>query len=115
MGPDRWKKIEEGYHSAREREESQRAAFLEEACASDDALRREVESLLACEGDPEQFLEKSALEVAARAYARSRVGSSGRNQPVVALTGKTVSHYQVLEQLDSGGNGVACLASARRL
>ena len=53
MTPDRWKKIEEVYHSAREREESQRAAFLEEACTGDDALRREVESLLAYEGEPE--------------------------------------------------------------
>ena len=53
MAPDPWKKIEEVYHSAREREESQRAAFLNEACAGDDALRREVESLLACEGEPE--------------------------------------------------------------
>ena len=62
MTPNQWEKIEELYHSAREREESQRAAFLNEACAGDDALRREVESLLACEGEPEQFLEKPALE-----------------------------------------------------
>jgi len=53
MTPDRWKKIEELYHTARECEESQRLAFLNEACAGDDALRREVESLLACEGEPE--------------------------------------------------------------
>src|SRR5258708_36122882 len=105
MGPDRWKKIEEGYHSAREREESQRVTFLNEACAGDDALRREVESLLAWEGEPEQFLEKPALEGAARAYAGSRVGSSGRSQTVVALTGKTVSHDEALENLGSGGTG----------
>ena len=46
MTPDRWKKIEEVYHSAREREGSQRIAFLIEACAGDEALRREIESLL---------------------------------------------------------------------
>ena len=47
MTPDRWQRIEELYHSAREREESQRVAFLNEACAGDEALRREIESLLA--------------------------------------------------------------------
>ena len=46
MAPDPWKKIEEVYHSAREREESQRAAFPNEACAGDEALPQEIESLL---------------------------------------------------------------------
>ena len=44
--PDRWQKIEELYHSAREKEESQRVAFLNEACAGDEALRQEIESLV---------------------------------------------------------------------
>ena len=47
MATDRWKKIEEVYHTAREREESQRVAFLNKACAGDEVLRQEIESLLA--------------------------------------------------------------------
>ena len=46
MNPERWRKIEEVYHAALERAESQRATFLEEACTGDPALRDEVESLL---------------------------------------------------------------------
>ena len=53
MTPDRWRKIEEIYHSALERGVNERVAFLNEVCAGDDALRREVESLLAYEGEPE--------------------------------------------------------------
>ena len=42
-----WQQIEKLYHSALEHEPRQRAAFLRQACAGDEALRREVESLLA--------------------------------------------------------------------
>ena len=76
MTPDRWQKIEELYHSAREREESDRVTFLKEACEGDEALRREVESLMACEREQEHFLDKPALEVAARAYAVNRRGQA---------------------------------------
>ena len=47
METERWRKIEELYHSALEREGSRRAAFVEQACGGDESLRREVESLLA--------------------------------------------------------------------
>jgi hypothetical protein len=47
--PDRWEKIEQLYHAALERDEAQRAGYLHEACGEDEALRREVESLLAQE------------------------------------------------------------------
>jgi Tol biopolymer transport system component len=46
-GPDRWERIEALYHDAAARDEGDRAAFLAAACAGDDELRRDVESLLA--------------------------------------------------------------------
>ena len=49
MEPKRWQKIEELYHAALGRGESERPAFLDQACGGDEALRREVESLLAYE------------------------------------------------------------------
>jgi len=39
---ERWKQVENIYHAALERETATRAAFLAEACAGDDELRREV-------------------------------------------------------------------------
>src|SRR5260370_14998415 len=47
MDRNRWEQIEQLFHSALEREESERAAFLLQACGGDNALREEVESLLA--------------------------------------------------------------------
>jgi len=44
--PERWEQIKDLFGLALEREPSQRAAFLQEAC-SDDEARAEVESLLA--------------------------------------------------------------------
>ncbi len=50
MTPGRRDQIESLYHRALEKKESQRDEFLREACAGDDALRREVESLLGRDG-----------------------------------------------------------------
>jgi uncharacterized RDD family membrane protein YckC len=73
MDPDRWKQVEELYHATLEREESVRLAFLEEACAGDEALRRRVESLLAHYAQASSsFLEEPALEIAAKALAGDR-------------------------------------------
>ena len=46
MSPDRWRQVESLYHSALDREEPARDAFLREACREDEELRREVQSLL---------------------------------------------------------------------
>ena len=46
MHPDRWRQVEQLFHSALEREEPARDAFLREACREDEELRHEVQSLL---------------------------------------------------------------------
>ena len=74
MDPDRWKQVEELYHAAVEREESRRAAFLEQACGGDEALRQRVEALLAHSVQASStFLEEPALDMAAKALAKDQV------------------------------------------
>src|SRR6516225_3573561 len=96
MTSDRWQRIEELYHSAREREGSQRAAFLKEACAGDEALRREVESLLAQEKGLGGFLEAPGLAEAAKRLVQDR----GRS-----WVGRQIGSYQIISFLDAGGMG----------
>ena len=71
-----------------QREEGQRAAFLREACAGDEELRREVESLLAYEKPGEGFMESPAVEAAAKLPAREEDRQ---------MLGKTISRYRVVE------------------
>lgn len=61
MSPERLLQVEELYHSARERAPKDRAELLAQA---DLELRREVESLLAQDG--EGVLDHPAMEVAAK-------------------------------------------------
>ena len=96
MTPDRWQKIERLYHSAREREDSQRVAFLDEACAGDEVLRREIESLLAEEKEAKGFLESPALEIAAKKIAQDQNRS---------LIGQRLGSYQLACLLGAGGMG----------
>jgi len=95
MKPERWQQIERLYHSALEREAGQRVAFLAEACAGDDALRREVESLLANDTQVESFIEPPAMEVEAKVLAADQPG----------VIGQSLGHYQILSLLGVGGMG----------
>ena len=94
MKPERRRQVERIYHSALEREESQRGAFLAQACAGDEVLRKEVESLLAHQPLAESFIEVPALEVAAMGMAENRVAS---------LVGRQVGPYKIHSLLGLGG------------
>ena len=106
MKPERWRQIEQIYHSTLEREESQRDTFLKEACAGDEALRREVESLLAHKDQAESFIEEPALEVAAKGMAQNRAPS---------LVGRQVGPYKIHSLLGVGGMGEVYRAKDTRI
>jgi serine/threonine protein kinase len=95
MTPDRWQQIERLYHAALAHNATERAAFLEEECAGDLALRQEVESLFAHEGTAEGFLVAPAAEAAATAMGD--VSSP--------LIGQQLGSYKIQSLLDAGAMG----------
>jgi hypothetical protein len=69
MTPERWRRIAELYHAAAAQNTSGRSAFLRTACAGDEPLQRDVESLLAHERTAGHFLEQPMLSAAMAALA----------------------------------------------
>ena len=94
MKPERWQKIDKILEAALEQKVADRSAFLEEACAGDEALREEVESLLAADEQAEDLMEEPALEMEAKGMAEHRVSS---------LVGQQIGSYKILSLLGVGG------------
>ncbi len=97
MNPDRFQEAKRIYTAALEREPAEREAYVSEACAGDESLRKEVESLLGCRAEAQEFFKAPAVEAGAKALARD----SHRD-----FTGSTLSHYAIVEKIGEGGMGV---------
>jgi serine/threonine protein kinase len=77
-----------------------RAAYLDQACGTDHALRREVESLLRAHEDPDSFLQSHPAQPPATID----------NEPIAEQPGTRIGPYKLLQQIGEGGMGVVYMA-----
>ena len=91
-----WDRLSRLYHAALALDPSQRKSYLEEACGNDEALHRELLSLL----------EQSGVD----AFLESPLVSGATASPTVTavdtIVGRDIGAYRVLSVLGSGGMGV---------
>jgi eukaryotic-like serine/threonine-protein kinase len=113
----RWQTVESIFQRVVEADDERRAAILEEACAGDESLRVEVESLLARDRKAANFMETPAISLAtgdAQSTAQSPTGARTSSAQSVEL-GQLVNHYRVVERIGAGGMGVVYKALDTRL
>ena len=106
MTPERWQRVEEVLQAALDRPPADRAAFLNEACAGDDDLERETNSLVEAYDDANDFFAAPAIAQDARII----INSDTHLHP-----GREVGPYQIVNHIGSGGMGEVYLAHDPRL
>jgi serine/threonine protein kinase/dienelactone hydrolase len=105
MTPGRWQQMKVLFRSALEHEVKERPAFLNDACAGDDALRREVESLLASYKESDSII-RTPVEAAVQLLTSDKAES---------LLGQQLDHYEIIAPLGEGGMGAVYLARDTKL
>jgi len=96
MDPKRWKQIDELLDAAFELEPDKREAFLDQACAGNEDLRKQIEALLAADERAHSFTEAFALEAEAELMTNHQPGLS---------PGQAIGPYTIVTLLGAGGMG----------
>lgn len=106
MEANRWAQIEKIFNATLSLPESQRKAFLGNACP-DLELRREIESLINLVDDlPDDPMDESVLQIGVELLA---------HQECESLTGQILGAYTIIRPIGHGGMGEVYLARDERL
>src|SRR5689334_4764051 len=106
MTPERWQQVKAIFNSAIGYRPEERSLFISHACAGDEDLRHEVESLIASHEESGSFIDQPAFEVAASLLT---------NERAELAPGYTIGSYEVRSFISRGGMGEVYLAEDKRL
>src|ERR1044071_373119 len=110
MDPDLWKKVDALLDQALAQPPDEREAFVMEASKDNLELRDEVLSLLKAQAQAANFMERSAMRVAAESLAQdSNLTTS------FTLIAKQLANYNIEKLLGAGGMGEVYLARDSKL
>ena len=98
---DDWPRLKEVFAGARVLPAERRTAYLAEACGGNEALRQEVESLLASDERAKSFLETPAPVLVEDAFTAKN------------LEGQRIGSYQIEAWIGGGGMGEVYTPSTR--
>jgi len=98
--PERWREINEILVEAQGRPDDERAAYLDAACGEDQALRREVETLLDAAASHAPFFERDAATI-----AESFLPEASESTSSEALDpDRRIGPYRLEERIGDGGS-----------
>jgi Tol biopolymer transport system component len=117
MTDERWLRVKRLFEAAVEQPQSERSGYVSAAAAGDEALRREVEALLAADRDGARFSDAwpvASESLLAGLRMEPRVADPAAPAPGLTI-GHRVGNYDVVAPIGAGGMGEVYRAHDARL